>query len=85
MSDMVLIVRASPGCRRPLVRRSVACVTEGVGVVPVVACLWQPLGRGLGQASCLGCVASDRPAVACAKAHKGGDANAKVGEAPRSV
>ncbi|CAK9106747.1 unnamed protein product [Durusdinium trenchii] len=27
---------------------------------------------------CQGCVASDRLAVACAKAHKGGDANAKV-------
>ena len=35
----------------------------------------------------IGCVASDRLAVACAKAHKGGDANAKVApcEAPRGV
>ena len=55
-------------------------MTEGVGVVPVVARLWQPR-------PCLGCVASDRLAVACAKADKGGDANAKVApcEAPRSV
>ena len=46
-------------------------MTEGVGVVPVVARLWQPR-------PCLGCVASDRLAVACAKAHKGGDANANL-------
>ena len=39
------IVRASPGCRRPLFRRSVACVTEGVCVVPVVARLWKEDGR----------------------------------------
>ena len=51
------IVRASPGCRRPLFKRSVACVTEGVSVVPVVARLrkedgWSSLRRGLGQANC---------------------------------
>ena len=50
-----LIVRASPGCRRPLFKRSVACVTEGVSVVPVVARLRKEDGcsslrRGLGQA-----------------------------------
>ena len=39
-----LIVRASPGCRRPLFRRSVACVTKGVCVVPVVARLWKEGG-----------------------------------------
>ena len=39
------IVRASPGCRRPLFRRSVACVTKGVCVVPVVARLWREGGR----------------------------------------
>ena len=36
-AHLLLIVRASPGCRRPLFKRSVACVTEGVSVVPVVA------------------------------------------------
>ena len=51
------IVRASPGCRRPLFKRSVACVTEGVSVVPVVARLRKEDGcsslrRGLGQANC---------------------------------
>ena len=39
------IVRASPGCRRPLLRKSVACVTKGVCVVPVVARLWKEDGR----------------------------------------
>ena len=55
--EHTFIVRASPGCRRPLFKRSVACVTEGVSVVPVVARLRKEDGcsslrRGLGQANC---------------------------------
>ena len=56
-AQSIQIVRASPGCRRPLFKRSVACVTEGVSVVPVVARLRKEDGcsslrRGLGQANC---------------------------------